>query len=78
MRRLRERYPFCAVVQHRPAQVAEADGLSYGQRLNAAETDIERIEAFLTHVRDGHAISDAEDALINEVLDERVRAEVAR
>lgn len=78
MRRLREKYPFCAMVQHRPSLVAEVDGRSYGQRLNAAETDGERIHAFLSHVRDGHPISGDEDALIGEILDERVRDEVMR
>lgn len=75
MRRLRERYPHCAMVQHQPERTAEADERSYTQRLSGAATDAERIEAFLEHVRAGHGATAAEGALIRSVLDERVRAE---
>jgi len=75
MRRLRERYPFCAVVQHEPADEAARDRRSYGQRLRAAVTDADRIDAFLAHVRDGRGADERERALIREVIDDRVRAE---
>lgn len=75
MRRLRERFPFCAMVQHQPAVTAEVVAHTYTERLRAAVTDTERIEAFLEHVRAGHGPSERESELIRDVLDERVRAE---
>jgi exonuclease SbcD len=75
MRRLRENYPHCAMVQHQPAVAAAADERSYVQRLRAAVTDADRIEAFLEHVRVGRGPTEAEAELIRAVLDERVRAE---
>ncbi|GAA2859297.1 exonuclease SbcCD subunit D [Microbacterium arabinogalactanolyticum] len=75
MRRLRERLPFCALVQHQPEGADAADDRSYSQRLRTAVTDEERIEAFLEHVRAGHGASEREAELIREVLDDRVRAE---
>ncbi|UUE21359.1 exonuclease SbcCD subunit D [Microbacterium sp. J1-1] len=75
MRRLRESYPCCAMVQHQPVAVSEAEERSYSQRLRTAVTDVDRIEAFLEHVRAGHGATDAERDLIRAVLDERVRAE---
>ncbi|MFK3676609.1 exonuclease SbcCD subunit D [Microbacterium sp. NPDC090218] len=75
MRRLRESYPYCAMVQHLPEAVAEAAERSYAQRLRTAVTDVDRIEAFLEHVRAGQGATEAEHELIRAVLDERVRAE---
>lgn len=75
MRRLREKFPFCAMVQHQPAELPDGDDRSYGQRLRAATTDVERVEAFLAHVRAGLGPSEREGELIREVLDDRVRAE---
>ncbi|WP_313356154.1 exonuclease SbcCD subunit D [Microbacterium sp.] len=75
MRRLRERFRFCALVQHQPEGVDAADERSYTQRLRAAVSDADRIEAFLEHVRAGQGATEREVELIREVLDDRVRAE---
>lgn len=75
MRRLKERYPHCAMVQHAPVLVGEAEEQSYSARLKTAVSDTERIEAFLEHVRAGQGPNERERALIREVLDERVVAE---
>ncbi|WP_447912097.1 exonuclease SbcCD subunit D [Microbacterium phyllosphaerae] len=75
MRRLRERYPHCAMVQHQPSETSEAVERSYVERLRGAVTDPERIEAFLEHVRSGHGATEREAELIRDVLDDRVRAE---
>ncbi|WP_309127534.1 exonuclease SbcCD subunit D [Microbacterium sp.] len=75
MRRLRARFPFCALVQHQPELADAADDRSYSQRLRTAVTDAERIEAFLVHVRAGQGASEREAELIHDVLDDRVRAE---
>ena len=75
MRRLREAYPHCAMVQHQPATVGEEHERSYGERLRSAVTDADRVEAFLEHVRAGQGATEVERELIREVLDDRVRAE---
>jgi len=75
MRRLRERFAFCALVQHEPADSGTRDARSYSQRLRTAVTDVERIDAFLENVRAGQGPSEREAELIREVLDDRVRAE---
>ncbi|MGF6824084.1 exonuclease SbcD [Microbacterium sp. ZKA21] len=75
MRRLKERFPFCAMVQHEPADVVERVERSYSARLRTAVTDTDRIEAFLAHVRDGRGATERERELIRDVLDERVAAE---
>nr|WP_314845062.1 exonuclease SbcCD subunit D [uncultured Microbacterium sp.] len=75
MRRLREHYPHCAMVQHQPAHTATATERSYVERLRGAATDTERIEAFLEHVRDGHGATEREDEMIRDILDDRVRAD---
>ena len=75
MRRLRERYPHCAMVMHHPAETERVIERSYADRLRGAVTDPERIEAFLEHVRSGHGPTEREGELIREVLDDRVRAD---
>ncbi|MFD6817041.1 exonuclease SbcCD subunit D [Microbacterium sp. NPDC059771] len=75
MRRLREAYPHCAMVQHQPIATGETAEHSYAQRLRSAVTDADRIGAFLEHVRAGQGVTEVERELIREVLDDRVRAE---
>ncbi|WP_309104865.1 exonuclease SbcCD subunit D [Microbacterium sp.] len=75
MRRLREKFPYCAMVQHQPTVTAAAEERSYARRLRDAVSDADRIEAFLEHVRAGHGATEHERELIREVLDDRVRAE---
>jgi len=75
LRRLQERFRFCAKVVHAPATVSERDGRTYAQRVRAARTDRELVEAFLVHVRAGAGATTAEQELIDDVLAERVRVE---
>jgi len=75
MRRLKESFPHCAMVQHTPTGGAERAQHSYAERLKSAATDTERIEAFLEHVRAGQGPGERESELIREVLDDRVAAE---
>lgn len=75
MRRLRERFPHCAMVQHAPIATDASEERSYAARLRTAVTDTERIEAFLEHVRAGQGPTERESELIREVLDERAIAE---
>ncbi|MGF2948967.1 exonuclease SbcCD subunit D [Microbacterium alcoholitolerans] len=75
MRRLKQRFAHCAMVQHQPTTVDAHQERSYASRLKTAVSDTERIEAFLEHVRAGQGPSERELELIEEVLDERVIAE---
>lgn len=73
LRRLQERFPFCAKVVHAPAVTAESDGRSYVQRVRSARSDTELLDAFLAHVRSGEGLTDRESDVWNDVRDERVR-----
>ena len=75
MRRLQERFAYCAKVVHAPATVREGDGRTYVQRVRGARSDAELVEAFLGHVRAGEGASEVEADILRDVLDERVRAE---
>ncbi len=75
LRRLQERFPFCALVSHAPSGAAQDDGKTYVQRVRAARSDAELIDTFLSHVRAGEGASDREAELLRDVLDERVRVE---
>jgi exonuclease SbcD len=76
MRRLQRRYSFCATVMHSPEGAPTGDGRDYSGRVRAARDDVELFEAFLAHVRVGEGASDAERALIRDVVDARTVAEV--
>lgn len=75
LRRLQERFPFCAAVVHAPARLRETDGQTYADRVRNARTDAELIDAFLAHVREGEGATDAEAELIAEVIEGRSVAE---
>lgn len=75
LRRLQQRFPFCAKVVHAPATRREHDGRGYTDRVRAARSDVELIDAFLTHVREGAGLSERERELLRDVVDERASAE---
>jgi len=75
LRRLQERFRFCARVVHAPATTRRDDGRGYGARVRAARSDIELVDAFLTHVREGEGMTDRERELLRDVLDERAQVE---
>ncbi len=75
MRRLRARFEHCALVLHTPTGVRAAPVKTYGERLQKAATDIERIEVFLADVRNGEGVSEAEREILQSMIDERVRVE---
>ncbi|MEH3088794.1 MAG: exonuclease SbcCD subunit D [Microbacterium arborescens] len=75
MRRLQERFPFCAKVVHLPARTADRETRTYVERVRAARNDIELVDAFLAHVREGQTADDRERELLAQVLDERTRVE---
>lgn len=67
MARLRDRFPWIARLEHRPDGAAPADARSYGER-TAGLPDAALIAGFLEHVRAGSGPTDAESALVAEVL----------
>ncbi|RIX31436.1 exonuclease SbcCD subunit D [Amnibacterium setariae] len=67
MARLRQRFPFVARLEHRPEGAPSADARSYGAR-TAGLPDAALIAGFLEHVRAGAGPSDAESALVADVL----------
>ncbi|RZU63943.1 exodeoxyribonuclease I subunit D [Microterricola gilva] len=67
MRTLQTRFRWCATLDHRPSVVAAASGASYSERIKA-KSDGEIVGGFLEHVRNGVGASDAERALLAEVI----------
>jgi len=76
MRRLQERFPWCAALEHRPAVTAEPLAATYAERVRA-KSDTEIVVGFLEHVRNGVGPSEFERAVLAEVLAERAAAEAA-
>jgi exonuclease SbcD len=67
MRRLQARFPHAAMLEHRPAVIAEAGDATYGDRIRA-KSDTEIVDGFLSFVRNGVGATDAERALIADAL----------
>jgi len=78
MRKLQQRFPHCANLEHRPAEAAGDGAAGYRERIGRGRPDTELIDAFLRFVRGGEGPSDAESALIAELVAERAAAEAAR
>lgn len=69
MRRLRERFPFCAHIEFAPVLAKPSENVSYTDRV-ARKSDLEIIDEFLGLVRGGERLDDAERVLLREVLAE--------
>ena len=67
MRRLQARFPFAALLDHRPAVSAVPIGASYTERVKG-RTDLDVLGGFLQHVRNGKGPTDGEWALIADVI----------
>lgn len=78
MRRLQQRFPFCATVVHAPERTDTAGEGTYATRVRAARDDAELIDAFLAHVRAGEGATEAERSLIRDLVDVRTLTEAAR
>lgn len=75
LRRLQQRFAYCAKVVHTPPTTVERDARTYAQRVRQAPTDRDKVEAFLVHVRDGMGATEREQEIIESVLAERVAVE---
>jgi exonuclease SbcD len=78
MRKLQGRFPHCANLVHRPANVAPDEAAGYRERVGRDVPDTELIASFLTFVRNGEGPSAAEAELISDIVDEATRAAAAR
>jgi exonuclease SbcD len=67
MRRLQVRFPWCATLDHRPAVVADSGKKTYAERIKL-QSDPEVVGGFLEHVRNGVGPTDAERAIIADVI----------
>jgi exonuclease SbcD len=76
MRRLQERFPWCAALEHRPAVTAEPQAATYAERVRA-KSDTEIVAGFLEHVRNGVGPTEFERAVLAEVLAEQAATEAA-
>ena len=76
MRRLQTRFPFAAMLDHRPSIVAEVGPTSYGERIKA-KSDSEIVDGFLEFVRNGVGPSDAERRLIADAIRDQAATEVS-
>jgi len=74
MRRLQERFRWCAALEHRPAVTAQPLQATYSERVRA-KSDTEIVAGFLEHVRNGVGPTDFERAVLAEVLSEQSAAE---
>ncbi|MBA8815291.1 exonuclease SbcD [Microbacterium halimionae] len=78
MRRLQSRFQWCASVAHVPAVTREKSELTYSGRVRAARSDLELVDAFLSHVREGEGASDAESEILRNTLGEQAAAEASK
>jgi exonuclease SbcD len=76
MRRLQARFPFAAMLEHRPSIVADAGPTSYGERIKA-KSDSEIVDGFLEFVRNGVGPTDAERRLIADAISAQAATEVS-
>lgn len=76
MRRLQQRFPYCATIQPDPQNRAADDKLSYRARVAKTASDPELIDTFLTLVREGEGATDDEREVIAEVVAARTAVEV--
>ncbi len=75
MRKLRERFAWCAEVVWEPADRADRPATSYTERV-AGKTDPQVVSSFLADVRAGEGPSPAEDAIVDAVIAEHAAVDV--
>jgi len=78
MRKLQSRFPHCANLVHRPASTVSDGAAGYRERVGRDVPDGDLIGSFLSFVRNGEGPSEAEAALIAELVAERALAEADR
>jgi exonuclease SbcD len=78
MRKLQRRFPHCASLEHRPANTHSDGAAGYRERVRRGRPDAELFASFLSFVRGGEGPSEAEAALIAELVEERALAEADR
>jgi exonuclease SbcD len=76
MRRLQDRFPFAAMLEYRPAVVAEAGTATYRERIEK-KSDDEIVAGFLELVRNGVGPTEFESTLIADVIAEQAAKEAS-
>ena len=76
MRRLQDRFPFCAHLDNRPAVVTEQGTATYRERIEK-KTDDQIVAGFLELVRNGVGPTEFETALIADVIADQTAKEAA-
>jgi exonuclease SbcD len=76
MRQLQTRFPHCVHLEW-TGSAGGGDGRSYQERLRG-RSDLEVAGEFVTHVRNGVGVSDAERELLVRALGAAAREELAR
>jgi len=69
MQKLRARFPYCATIEYQPERV-DAAQRTYRDRVGRGAPDPQVVDDFLDHVRAGEGASEAERALIADVVAE--------
>lgn len=77
MRKLKERFPYCADVDFEPANVAAENSATYRDRIKG-KTDLEIMSAFLVDVRNGEGPTNEELKILNDALDAIKQEEAAK
>jgi DNA repair protein SbcD/Mre11 len=77
MSRLRTRFPNCATLEFAPSFVAEDAPQTYGSRV-VGKSDIQVVGGFLEFVRNGHAATQPELAILSQALVELESEDAAR
>ena len=77
MRRLQERFPHCALVQHAPAGRPEVEASTYARRVADAVDHVALIDQFLRHVRAGVGAGERELEIIRDVVGEHAAAKAS-
>ena len=77
MRKLKERFPYCAEVIFEPANVAAENSATYRDRIKG-KTDLEIMSAFLVDVRNGEGPTKEELKVLTDALDAIKQEEAAK
>ena len=70
MRRLQERFPYCALIEFAPSAPEQHATAGYAARVGTGRSDAELVDGFLTFVRRGEGLSDDERELVERQLAE--------
>ncbi|PPF42540.1 exonuclease sbcCD subunit D [Pseudoclavibacter sp. AY1F1] len=68
MRRLQQRFPYCALIEFAPSSPEQHAAAGYAARVSAGRSDTDLVDGFLAFVRRGNGLSDDERDLVTKQL----------